>query len=369
MRPRSSRSHSTLVPADSMIASTPHVTSPACDQATIGNVPCSPRAGRGRAAGAAAHVEHAAGAERDLGPARRRRSPGRRATPAGRRRGRRSAARRGAPTPRRRRRSNRRSWAARRRHASSVEDALVPVAPVEAEQPGDGGVEWSVTWTAPPDSSTRARCRRCRSRGRGRGRRRVLSSSHATLVADWFGASARPCSALAVMHSTTVRRSCQPSAGPIGSPVARSHTTVLARWLVIPTALTGSPAAAMRLGGGVEHEASQLGGVELDEPGDRRRRREGRRAIAGWSVAVDDRGAQLVVPTSMTRIAVISGLPGTRGMTRRRAAPGRAGRRRGRRPSTTLRLNISANQSHVARRGSGGWRRRRPGPRRRCRRR
>ena len=43
MMPRSSRSHSTLVPADSMIASAPHVRWPPRLHATIGNVPCSLR--------------------------------------------------------------------------------------------------------------------------------------------------------------------------------------------------------------------------------------------------------------------------------------------------------------------------------------
>ena len=40
-----------------------------------------------------------------------------------------------------------------------------------------------------------------------------------------------------------VRRSCQPIPGPTGSPVVRSHTTVDARWLAMPTDTTGPPAA------------------------------------------------------------------------------------------------------------------------------
>ena len=51
------------------------------------------------------------------------------------------------------------------------------------------------------------------------------SSSHCTLVADWFGATRKP-SARSARHAPTVRRSCQPSPGPTGSPVARSHTIV-----------------------------------------------------------------------------------------------------------------------------------------------
>ncbi len=40
-----------------------------------------------------------------------------------------------------------------------------------------------------------------------------------------------------------VRVSCQTIALPTGSPVARSHTTVVSRWLVIPTAAR-SPAVS-----------------------------------------------------------------------------------------------------------------------------
>ena len=69
MSPRSSRSHSTLLPADSMIASTPHVMAPPRDHAAIGNVPWWLRAAVAGGSVAVADVEHAAGAERDLGPA------------------------------------------------------------------------------------------------------------------------------------------------------------------------------------------------------------------------------------------------------------------------------------------------------------
>ena len=67
MRPRSSRSHSTLVPAASMMASRPHVVAPSTRRVTIGNVPDGPRSNG--AFGADDDVEHPAGAERDLGVA------------------------------------------------------------------------------------------------------------------------------------------------------------------------------------------------------------------------------------------------------------------------------------------------------------
>jgi hypothetical protein len=44
------------------------------------------------------------------------------------------------------------------------------------------------------------------------------------LVADWFGASASPCSALAVMHVADGAQVLPAEPGPTGSPVARSHT-------------------------------------------------------------------------------------------------------------------------------------------------
>ncbi len=42
----------------------------------------------------------------------------------------------------------------------------------------------------------------------------------------------------------TVRRSCQPTPGPTGVPLRRSHRMVEARWLVMPTAATGRPQSA-----------------------------------------------------------------------------------------------------------------------------
>ena len=67
MMPRSSRSHSTQVPADSMIASMPQVIVPPRRQAMIGMVPAGPRTAWVGRVGAQALVEHAAGAEGGLG--------------------------------------------------------------------------------------------------------------------------------------------------------------------------------------------------------------------------------------------------------------------------------------------------------------
>ena len=160
--PRSSRSHSTLVPADSMIASTPHVTSPSA----------SPGHDRERA-GTAARVE--AGARRCrcttssmppvpkvilAGPGAT--HPGRSATPAGRRAcpaiggapGERGGRGRARPTSRRSRAASTRGCAAASRTASSqpapsgrgspVTAALREVGDVEravGQPPGDPGVD------------------------------------------------------------------------------------------------------------------------------------------------------------------------------------------------------------------------------------
>ena len=104
---------------------------------------------------------------------------------------------------------------------------------------------WSLTWSAPCDkvqATHESIVPMQRSRPSRSG---VFARSQAALVADWFGASAHPCSILAMMQSPTVRRSCQPSPGPTGSPVARSHIMTLARWLVMPTAEIGSPMEAI----------------------------------------------------------------------------------------------------------------------------
>ena len=203
--------------------------------------------GERRALGADAHVEHAAGAEGDLGHARRRRRPGRRARTAGHRRARRSAERRAARWPHR---STPVESTTRRDHRLRDAQSLQQRAGRAARHPGPAAPR-SRRSTGPrrggrPRSgSTRATSRACRSTGRAAGRGRWRSSRCDTLVADRFGARRKP-SPLSTRQSPTVRRSCQPSAGPTGSPVARSHTTVEARWLLIPTARTGPSSSPWR---------------------------------------------------------------------------------------------------------------------------
>ena len=246
MMPRSSRSQSTLVPAESMIASAPHVRCPARLHATIGNVPCSLRRADD---GAVVPVQTS-----NIPPvpnvilAR----PGRTHpwptrlpcwSPT-------SAAKGGDPasalaspkTPVESTTVGSISIGTPSAAQASVDHAVVSA----RSRPVTAAFDGSVTCTAPPDSTHATQVStvpKHRSRSRAPA---MLFSSQATLVADWLGASASPCSAFAVMQSNTVRRSCQPSPGPIGWPVLRSHTNVEARWLVMPTASTG-PAAASDL--------------------------------------------------------------------------------------------------------------------------
>ena len=102
-----------------------------------------------------------------------------------------------------------------------------------------------------------------------------MLSSQTIFVADWFGARARSCSALAMMHSTTVRRSCQPMPGPTGAPVARSHTIVEARWVGDADGRRRHRRLAERRRGDVAARQQAIcGRVELHQTRRWRRRRE-----------------------------------------------------------------------------------------------
>ena len=70
-------------------------------------------------------------------------------------------------------------------------------------------------------------------------------------------------------QASAVRRSCQTMARWIGLPVRRSQTTDVSRWLVMPMAAMPaavSPAAAMRLTGGLDRGAPDVLGVVLHPP-------------------------------------------------------------------------------------------------------
>ena len=97
-----------------------------------------------------------------------------------------------------------------------------------------------------------------------------VSSSHCTFVADRFGASRSP-SPRRTRHEPTVRRSCHPIPGPIGSPVVRSHTIVDAALVRDPDRVDGA-GPFERGERDVERGAGEFRRVELHEPAGRRLR-------------------------------------------------------------------------------------------------
>ena len=84
-------------------------------------------------------------------------------------------------------------------------------------------------------------------------------------------------SAFSRSQNSAVRRSCQTIALCMGSPVSRSHTTVVSRWLVMPTAAISrgaQPGAAERLDGDADLRGPDFLRVVLDPPGPREDLRE-----------------------------------------------------------------------------------------------
>ena len=79
------------------------------------------------------------------------------------------------------------------------------------------------------------------------------SRIQASLVAEKYGSSSSPVFPPTIgscpasrneRQRSAVRRSCHTMARWIGFPLARSQTTVVSRWLVMPIAATAPPAAA-----------------------------------------------------------------------------------------------------------------------------
>ena len=106
----------------------------------------------------------------------------------------------------------------------------------------------------------------------------TLSSSQAILLAEKYGSSSRPVRAVIAgswpaarkaSHSLAVRRSCQTMALWIGLPVARSHTSVVSRWLLMPmpaTSLARQPGLRQRRAHGGDHGRPYLFRIVLDLP-------------------------------------------------------------------------------------------------------
>ena len=267
MRPRSSRSHSTLVPAESMIASTPHVTAPLAapgdDRERAVRAACrerGPVAARGTTSSmppVPKVILACPGAHAALPDERRLLVAG----DAGDRR--RTRQGRGLADARRSSRRRSGSMAAGMRSASST--SADPVRAVGAQQPGDAGVgEVGDVERALATASRRSRCRRCRSTGRAS---RSGSSRVEQERQPWWPTGSGPArmpSAGSSRQVPTVRRSCQPSAGPdglAGRPVPHDRR----RPLVGDADGLDRPARGERLPGHLEHGLGHGAGVELDE--------------------------------------------------------------------------------------------------------
>ena len=135
---------------------------------------------------------------------------------------------------------------------------------------------WSLTWSAPCDSvqaTQESMVPMHRSRPSRSG---VFASSHAALVADWFGASAQ--SVLDLGHDAVADGSQVLPAESRGRRVHRSHdptSSRCARWLVMPTADDRFADGCDRRAGRVEQLRGHVRTIELDQPWCRIRRRAG----------------------------------------------------------------------------------------------
>ena len=247
---RSSRSHSMQVPAESMMASSPQVTRPFRRQAMIGMVPAGPRTSWGGRVGPThwssmppvPKVALARPAVVQLWPMREACwSP---AIPAI---GGAPASVDAWPTMPEESTIPGRTAAGMRRADSRC--SLQP-SPSPWMRPVTPALEASVTWSAPSDRTQATHVSMVPKASSPRSARERSGSTWsrmaASLVADAFGATRMPW-AWSSRQVPTVRRSCHPSPGATGTPVARSHTRVEARWLAIPTASTGPPSARLRV--------------------------------------------------------------------------------------------------------------------------
>ncbi len=115
----------------------------------------------------------------------------------------------------------------------------------------------SVAWTLPPVSRHSRKLSivpKASSPRSARARTPSTSSRiHLSLVPEKYGSRIRPVrsrtsgslpSALSCAHKAAVRRSCQTIALWTGSPVLRSHTTTVSRWLVMPIPAIVPPSAS-----------------------------------------------------------------------------------------------------------------------------
>ncbi len=245
MMPRSSRSHSTHMPAESMTASTPQVLSTRALPRHDREGARPRRAGRTRAVGRPTHRSSMPPV-----PKVALASPGRvHPWPDERR-----LLVAGDPADDRARRPARvglshgargvddvgkhagGGCAARRAWCRPSPPRRASADPVTAGVGGVGDVQRTASTASRPPSVSTVPKHRSRLRSGS-----AMSRSMESLVADSLGATRMPWSR-STRHVPTVRRSCQPMPGPTGSPLTRSQTMVEPRWLAIPTPPTGPPA-------------------------------------------------------------------------------------------------------------------------------
>ncbi len=95
----------------------------------------------------------------------------------------------------------------------------------------------------------------------------IVSSSQRILDAEKYGSMTRPVRSATISSRpasrhraqiSAVRRSCQTMALCTRRPVARSHSTVVSRWLVMPIAAIGRPSAPAIAARQVETTACQI---------------------------------------------------------------------------------------------------------------
>ena len=125
---------------------------------------------------------------------------------------------------------------------------LAFVTSVTCTPPSGPPVRFQISQVSIVPNSTSPRSARSRSRG-------SWSSIQVSRGPAKYGASGSPhrsrkrsgpCSPASSCTRSAVRVSCQTSARATGRPVARSHTTVVSRWLAMPIATTCSGAAPAR---------------------------------------------------------------------------------------------------------------------------
>ena len=216
--------------------------------------------------------------------------------------------------------------AARGGDAQRVEQWSSQSAPSPRWSPVTPALVASVTWSAPSD-----RCQASHESTVPTHRsRRAVGVGHVEEVArPWWPTRWAPRGCPRPAAPGRCRRCGGPASrgpGPTGSPVARSHTIVDARWLVMPTASTGPPSAsAARPPRGRSATIAR----RRTRPARRRACRAAARGAATrrwWHRARTTAARRPLVPTSITRMLMarfyrLSRAPGRRGRAGR-ACPG-----------------------------------------------